>query len=244
MAAGHEDTLKHEAPYLRAEMVGTNILVWDLESAKTLRQKHRLGMTGLGGMRNSKAHVRRKAGTLPLVLTLHESRLGLELGRLQVTGTGHGAGRVLSWQDISSLCPGSDRSEMVYAVYKDLHKHGWYFTDGIRFGVGFLLYGSDPSTAHAPLMVTVARGSDVTTTAAAAPEKAASGGKQGTPHAAGILPLHLAALQRVAHRSAKQVLQAWVRCFPDGTPAAIVYHEIEVTRSYAHARMPDGVEYA
>ncbi len=175
-----------------------------------------------------------------MILTTEEVRLGLECGFLRVVSSSQQPAKSLQWHEISSRLAHSARSEIRFAVYKDLHSHGWYFTDGLRFGVDFLLYGCDPSTAHAPLMVTITEGSPLSgstdTGSSSQPEQS-----KAERLTEGISPLHLAALQRVAHRSAKQVLQAWVRCFPDGSPGAILYHE--VTRSYSPAPMPAGVEY-
>lgn len=236
MAAGMKVCDEVHSDVLSAELLGSDVLVWDLETAAALRRKHRIGMSGVGGLRQTKAHVRRKAGSLPLILTAFETRLGMEQGFLQVFQKRQGAAEEqLLWKDISCHFRLGDRWEMVFAVYADLHSNGWYFTDGIRFGVDFLLYGADPSTAHAPLMLTVARGAPLTQKS-----DATAGAPDATPED-GISPVHLSALQRVAHRSAKQVLLAWVRCFEDGSPGAIMYQE--VTRSYSPAPMPDGVEY-
>lgn len=104
---------------------------------------------------------------LPLSLTEEEARLCLELGLIDLVRVNP---KILQAVEPPSdrvestpALHGVDRLESIsqspkFVVFKDLWFKGFCMVDGLKFGVDYLCYGSDPTKTHADLMVTVMQG--------------------------------------------------------------------------------------
>lgn len=179
-------------------------LVWDAATAAHLRTTYGVGTAAVGALPGLKAHLRGKDGALPVALSAEEAFLLAEAGVLTVLSST--ASEAVSVDTLAATC-----DLIKAAVLRSLLLEGWRVTDGGRYGVDFLLYGTDPACAHAQHMVLVLRAADSPPTV-----------------------LHVASLSRLATRTAKTLLVATVA-------ASGHVHFKEVTRNHAPAALPQQV---
>ena len=165
---------------VQGELIAGSVFIWDVDDACILRREFGLGMSAVGCVGGEKSGVRRKAGALPVVLTGEEVVLGMEQGILSVVNDKGEAVEATHVEKAVGAC------QARLAVLRELLSWGWRVTDGVRFGVHFLAYGTDPCESHAPHMVWVMGESE------------------------SIETVHVAAMSRIGQRTAKTLLVATV----------------------------------
>ncbi len=133
---------------IRAELLGTRVIVWNLDDASTL---YASGFYGLPvGIRKPKNFDFQR----PLELSLIEACYLIENDRIEVyDAVKH------ELIDLDALKKIAEENvphfEERYIVYKDLRKAGYVVRPGLKFGTDFAIYEYGPGIDHAPFMVHV-----------------------------------------------------------------------------------------
>ncbi|HDJ26296.1 MAG TPA: tRNA-intron lyase [Candidatus Bathyarchaeota archaeon] len=137
----------------RAELLGSFLVIWDVERARAV---YRLGFFGkpLG--------IPKPRGpdfNAPLILDLMEGLYLLEKGEIEVYEGS--SGREVSPDELKEVGRSIHEDfDLKYAVYKDLRDSGLVVTTGIKFGCDFAVYRLGPGLEHAPYLVSVRRPTD------------------------------------------------------------------------------------
>jgi tRNA-intron endonuclease len=139
---------------VKAELIGTRLIVWDYEDGMSL---YRMGFFGKPvGIPKPKPDQDFKA---PLMLDLME---GLYLLDRKIIGVIDArTAKAVSRSKLLELANRIYKQfELGYAAYENLREKGLVVTPGIRFGSDFAIYEHGPGIDHAPFIVTVKREQD------------------------------------------------------------------------------------
>ncbi|KAJ1805527.1 tRNA-splicing endonuclease subunit [Coemansia sp. RSA 2599] len=101
-------------------------VIFDADTVMRLRKDHRI-VGALEGSHPIKPLQNLYFG-LPLILLPEETALLVETGVITPD-----PGISLPW-------PSTSREKVLFALYKDMHKRGYYITRGLKFGGEYLLY--------------------------------------------------------------------------------------------------------
>jgi hypothetical protein len=132
--------------------VSASFLVWDVMQCARLRGIGRLAATPIGYC-SMKVATRGKAAAVPLWLGDEELYVaGLLHDWLTVTDalTGKPFDLRAHMAAVAAVEPGRALKRVVFA---DLWRNGYRCTSGIKFGVDYLAYTTDPSQVHAEYMI-------------------------------------------------------------------------------------------
>eukprot|EP01025_Chloroclados_australasicus_P018819 TRINITY_DN20025_c0_g1_i1.p1 TRINITY_DN20025_c0_g1~~TRINITY_DN20025_c0_g1_i1.p1 ORF type:complete len:284 (-),score=38.23 TRINITY_DN20025_c0_g1_i1:360-1211(-) len=99
--------------------------------------------------------------------------------------------------------PSTKQQAMNCAVFRDLHKKGYYLTNGLRFGSQFLVYPGDPSVFHSQFSVKIV--------------------EEDTEI---FSPIQLAAMMRGTHQARKHLLWACLKLKDDGNDLKVEDYNI------------------
>jgi len=136
---------------IRAEVVETNVVVFDVEDARTLFSH------GFYGKPLGVAKPKGRDFNAPLLLDVLEARYLAEKGVLQVFRDGVPVGT----EELAELGERLyARYRLLYLVYRDLREKGFVVTPGIKFGSDFAVYKYGPGIDHAPYIVQVKSAED------------------------------------------------------------------------------------
>jgi len=140
-------------PIARAELVGSFLIIWDVEEARAV---YKLGFFGKPlGIPKPKG----PDFNAPLILDLMEGLYLLEEGQIEVYEGP--SGREVKPDELRKLGRLIHEDfDIKYAVYKDLRNSGLVVTTGIKFGCDFAVYRLGPGLEHAPFLVSVRRPGD------------------------------------------------------------------------------------
>jgi tRNA splicing endonuclease len=176
-------------------------LVWSAADCVRLRGEGGIAISPLG-MCPLKVSTNAKAAAVPAALSDEELFLASHLGWLDCTDAASGAAvdphRLLAGNEERAAAGGGDRRQRLLlkrAAFVDLWTRGYRMTAGLKFGVDYLAYRSDPSTCHAAFMVRV------------------------LPDGQDITPLDLVARARVATTTLKTAVLAYVDLAVTGAAA-------------------------
>lgn len=138
------------------EHTGHSFLIWDESDCAWLRGRGRVSATPIGSCMLRTA-TRGKAAAVPMLLSPEELYVCLRNEWVAVVDslTGH---TVDAWRDYLLPLGRRDAAHVRRrsALY-DLWMRGYRCTAGMKFGVDYLTYTSDPSVVHAAYMLIVAR---------------------------------------------------------------------------------------
>ncbi|MEM4289002.1 MAG: tRNA-intron lyase [Nitrososphaerota archaeon] len=137
---------EHLKKPIRADIVETNIVVFDIEGARNLFTHGFYGKP-LGVSKPKGAEFDE-----PLILDVIEAHYLYEKGLIEV----YREGRPIGLEELRDL--GNkvySRFQHLYAVYRDLRERGFVVTPGIKFGSDFAVYKYGPGIDHAPYIVQV-----------------------------------------------------------------------------------------
>jgi len=163
---------------------GDRFFMWDGAEVARLRFFGRMAVTAVGSC-PTKSSTRGKAAALPVLLSDEEAAALVGAGWARVvdaTGAHVDAPALLAAAVAGD--PAGTRAQR-RLVWRDLWARGYSLTNGIKFGCDFLCYRADPTAVHAAFMVVVL--------------------KEG----AGVRPLSLTAVARVATTALKIAVVAW-----------------------------------
>ncbi len=131
---------------IRADIVETNVVVFDREGAQQLFSQGFYGKP-LGIPKPKGADF-----DAPLILDLIEACYLVEKGVIEV----YREDRPVGLEELKEL--GNElyaRFRQLYPVYRDLRERGFVVTPGIKFGSDFAVYKYGPGIDHAPYIVQV-----------------------------------------------------------------------------------------
>ncbi|KAJ1798064.1 tRNA-splicing endonuclease subunit [Coemansia sp. RSA 2399] len=116
------------------------VLVFDADVAVALRTQHRI----VGSLEGSHPSNPLQNGYmyLPLLLLPEEAALLLEQCAIELSGF------TFAW-------PQTDADKTRFALFKDLHRRGFYITRALKFGGDYLLYPGEPMRYHSSHIVTL-----------------------------------------------------------------------------------------
>jgi tRNA-intron endonuclease len=131
------------------ELIGSRIVVWDVEEANRL---YRLGFYGKPvGIPKPKPEQEFKA---PLTLDVMEAIYLLDKKEMDVRSPNDG--KVVKKKTLLGKAVKLYANfEGSYMIYKDLRDKGYVVTPGIKFGSDFAVYERGPGIDHAPFIISV-----------------------------------------------------------------------------------------
>ena len=164
--------------------VGDRFFMWDAVEVARLRYFGRVAITAIGSC-PTKTATRGKAAALPVMLSDEEASALVGAGWVRVVNAmGEPVDASATLAAAVSGDPDGVRAQR-RLVWRDLWSRGYSLTNGIKFGCDYLCYRADPTAVHAAFMVVVLR------------------------EGAGVRPLSLVAVSRVATTALKIAVVAW-----------------------------------
>lgn len=136
---------KNDKSPIIAELIGYNIVVFDIESSHTLYWNGFFGKPI--GIKKPKNNFKR-----PLQLSFFEALYLLEKERIQIF-----SGKTIIDKDklISLAVENYGAFVDEYLIYKYLRENGYVVRPGLKFGARFAVYEHGPGIDHAPFLVHV-----------------------------------------------------------------------------------------
>ena len=141
---------------VRAELVGSFLVIWDKEEA---REIFKLGFFGKPlGIPKPKG----PDFDAPLILDIMEGLYLLEKGLISIYKGPEG--REVKAEELRKIGRIIYKDfDIKYEVYKDLRDSGLVVISGIKFGCDFAVYRRGPGLEHAPYLISVLKPDDVLT---------------------------------------------------------------------------------
>ncbi len=132
---------------IRAQLVGTKVIVWDIKDSRTLFSKGFYGKPL--GIRKPKTP---EDINSPLILSLIEALYLLEKGVIEIYGS---EGEVDFNKLLAKCKEHVSRCIMLYNVYREFRERGFVVRSGLKFGADYAVYEKGPGIDHAPYLVHV-----------------------------------------------------------------------------------------